>query len=90
MPQCQKKNQVIEIEYPDNLPHILCDTDKITQVLVNLVGNAHKFTPEAGTINVRATISAPLGDFITVTVEDSGCGISAEDQELIWGKFTQV
>jgi signal transduction histidine kinase len=63
------------------------DERKIKQVLLNLLSNALKFTPEGGRIDVRAG----LGDGVAeVSVADTGVGIAPEDQEAIFEEFKQV
>lgn len=69
---------------PD-LPTILCDADKVTQVIINLAGNALKFM-DHGTVRIEA--SAASGG-VQVLVRDQGPGISPEDQTVIFGRFRQ-
>ena len=90
LPQCERKNQQLEIEYAELLPFVLCDPEKIIQVLVNLVGNAQKFTPEGGKIKIKASCSNTADEYVHVEVIDSGIGISSNDQEIVWGRFSQV
>jgi CheY-like chemotaxis protein len=66
---------------------VLCDASRITQVLVNLVGNAHKFTPEGGRVDIRGT--ARNGS-VRIEVADTGMGIDKGDQEAIFDAFTQL
>lgn len=68
------------------LPLTWCDPDRIRQVLVNLAGNAIKFT-EKGGVTIKVTSDK---DFVHVAVTDTGRGIAAEDQKLLFGKFSQV
>ncbi len=64
-----------------------CDLAKTKQVLINLIGNSLKFTPR-GSIHVRATAHADLGHMMFEVV-DTGVGIPAERQKLIFEKFIQ-
>jgi len=66
---------------------IACDKTEIERCIVNLVGNASKFTPEGGLIQV--TVS-DLGDKVKISVKDSGIGISEENKKLIFDRFNQV
>src|SRR5262249_3125296 len=66
---------------------IQADERKVKQVLLNLLSNALKFTPEGGRIDVRATVSEGL---VEVSVADTGTGIAPEDQEAIFEEFRQV
>lgn len=74
---------------PPDPPQALADPDKIRQVLVNLVSNAIKFTPEGGSIEVGLQAPAPQKE-LRVFVKDTGIGISDEDQRKIFNKFEQA
>jgi signal transduction histidine kinase len=63
------------------------DASRIRQVLLNLVGNAIKFTPEAGRVWIRARVEARG---VRVEVGDTGPGIPAEEQQRIFGEFQQL
>src|SRR5215475_919637 len=63
------------------------DERKVKQVLLNLLSNALKFTPEAGRIDVRAAINEGIAE---ISVTDTGVGIAPEDQETIFEEFRQV
>src|SRR5262245_9079905 len=88
----QKKQIRLETEYAASLPLLSLDEGRIQQVLDNLLGNAVKFTPEGGVINVSASVA---GDgnaqerWIEVRVSDSGVGIPAEEVERIFERFYQ-
>jgi signal transduction histidine kinase len=56
-------------------------------VLLNLLFNAIKFTPEGGRVGVRA---APVDEHVEVSVSDTGVGIAPEDQEAVFEEFRQV
>lgn len=64
------------------------DREKIRRVLVNLLGNAIKFSPKHGTIRLSAAREAAT--LLRITVSDNGPGISEEDQRRIFDKFYQV
>src|SRR3970282_1665454 len=71
----------------DRLGEFTGDERKMKQILVNLLTNAVKFTPEGGQIKVEAN----LGDSaVIVSVTDTGIGIAPEDQEAIFEEFRQV
>ncbi|MGC2695454.1 MAG: two-component regulator propeller domain-containing protein [Candidatus Angelobacter sp.] len=75
-----------------SIPQFLMgDADRIKQVLNNLVGNAVKFTAQ-GEVFMRVTVEKRLGDEIELrfSVSDSGIGIPAEKQELIFEAFSQA
>jgi GAF domain-containing protein/two-component sensor histidine kinase len=70
----------------DNMPMAHGDARRVSQVLLNLVGNAIKFT-DAGAVEIRA--ASANGQF-TLTVRDTGPGIADADQERIFGEFQQI
>jgi signal transduction histidine kinase len=80
------KRLALKVELPATLPPGQGDEQRITQVLLNLVGNAIKFT-EAGEVAIAA--SAQNGAF-TVAVRDTGPGIAVDDQTRIFEEFQQA
>lgn len=66
---------------------ISCDATEIERCVINLLGNAVKFTPEGGEIMVHIK---EINNYIEISVEDTGIGISKEDQEFIFKRFSQV
>jgi signal transduction histidine kinase len=70
------------------LGRIRADERKIKQVLLNLLSNALKFTPEGGRVDVRATLGND--GLVEVSVADTGIGIAPEDQEAVFEEFRQV
>ena len=66
---------------------VLCDHERIVQVLVNLVGNAVKFTPDGGKVSASAT---GLGENVLFSVTDNGPGIDADLLEAVFERFWQV
>ena len=69
------------------MPIVRADTEKIRQVLTNLVSNALKFTPTGGTIRI---MSRNQTDFVKISVEDTGPGIPDDQKETIFERFKQV
>lgn len=69
---------------PNDLPHVLADKNKIKEVIINLLGNALKFTPSGGTISVRAILRE---NNIRVEVQDTGSGIDKSDLPKLFTKF---
>ena len=93
--QAQQSGLSFNIECDQRVPEYLCGDDiRLRQVLVNLVGNALKFTEQGGVslrINVVETLSnKPNTVNLKLTVKDSGKGMSTEQMALIFERFTQV
>src|SRR5205814_7731916 len=70
-----------------NVPPVRQDLVKLRQILSNLLSNAVKFTPEGGRVLLKAEVEPPQ---VVLTVADTGVGIAAEDQELVFEKFRQA
>ncbi len=86
-PKCKSRAQSITLELPESLPFALADSFQISQVLVNLVGNACKFTPDSGNIVLRILLDS---DLLTVEVQDNGRGIPSGSLATIFEAFSQV
>lgn len=86
--RAQRRRLKIVQEVGEDLPQLRVDTRRLQQMLLNLLTNAIKFTPEEGEVRVRA-FARPDGG-ITAAVEDTGIGISEKDIERIRDPFTQV
>jgi signal transduction histidine kinase len=71
----------------DRVGTVRGDERKVKQVLLNLLSNALKFTPEGGRIDVRAAMNDGMAE---IAVADTGVGIAPEDQEAIFEEFRQV
>ena len=82
----QEKGIHIDHEVPQTNVDICLDQDKTREVLMNLISNSFKFTPEGGWIKV---ICAKQEGRVLVTVRDSGVGIAKEDIPKLFDKFTQ-
>ncbi len=80
------KNLSFIIDIPEKLPKVLGDADRIIQVVINLVSNAVKFTPQ-GSVTVRVRHE---NHQVVVQVMDQGIGISPADRALVFEKFRQV
>ncbi len=73
----------LDIEIEKSLP-VLANTDRLEQVMLNLIENALRFTPIGGIVSIKAK---RVDGFAHISVIDSGSGIPQEEQELIWEKF---
>ncbi len=91
--QLDDKKQQLSVEIPPDLPQAWADRTRMEQVMVNLVSNAHKYTPEGGQVLVKAELSENIWDpggapeVLHIWVKDTGIGISEEDQKKIFQKF---
>jgi two-component system sensor histidine kinase GlrK len=85
-PWAMAKGIGLEVLNPSDLPQITMDTERILQVLRNLIGNAIKFTPDGGTITISARRNEKQ---LLVSVKDTGIGISRENLTDIFDKFRQ-
>lgn len=79
----------IEKKIENGLPEINIDSDRIIQVLTNLIGNGIKFTPVNGNITVEASLSSE-GKAVMISVSDNGVGITPENLPNIFNKFYQA
>lgn len=90
----QKKIRLIE-QCPDEpMPELMLDERRIRQVLINLLNNAVKFTPEGGHVTLSISLTAPNPDTaeygLKFTVEDTGIGIKPNQLERLFQPFVQV
>ena len=76
------------------LPYIECDSQRLHQVFVNVIGNAIKYTPNGGYIDISGRLlsgqETNSTDFVEITVADTGIGIDPEHHERIFQKFYQI
>ncbi|MEL6151872.1 MAG: HAMP domain-containing sensor histidine kinase, partial [Chloroflexota bacterium] len=83
----EQKKQTLTEQLPEHLPEIMGDFTQLVQGLSNLVGNAIKYTPEGGQIDVRLY---QHGDAIRFEVQDNGYGIPKEAQGRLFSEFYRV
>jgi signal transduction histidine kinase len=83
----QNKQMTIISDVTDNLPTVMGDKSRLRQVLMNLIGNAVKYTPPEGWVKVSAE---PRGNTLRLSIQDNGLGISPEDQIHIFDRFYRV
>jgi two-component system, OmpR family, phosphate regulon sensor histidine kinase PhoR len=83
-PQVERAGLVIRVEAAPDLPRVSVDRRRVEQVLINLIHNAVKFTPEGGEIIIAARV---IGGMLRVSVRDTGVGITAEELPRIFERF---
>ncbi len=81
------KHQIIETKLAALLPQVLVDGEMIRRVLINLLENTVKYTPQGSRIEIGAQ---PEGEMVNIWVQDSGPGIPVSEQERIFDKFTRL
>ena len=83
-PLIEAKRQRLSLDLSDALPAVWADANRVTQILTNLISNAHRYTPVEGGI----TVAARRDDrFVRVDVSDTGIGLSPEEQAQLFTKF---
>lgn len=80
----EARGQSLSVEIAADIPPVYADPTRIAQVLTNLVSNANKYTSDGGRIFIKVQ---PDGGFVSVSVQDTGIGISAEDQAKLFTQF---
>ncbi|MDX2077187.1 MAG: ATP-binding protein [bacterium] len=86
-PLAVEANQHFRFIVANDLPTLTVDADMILRVIVNLIENALKYTPQGGQISIGAKIKDGM---VLVNVQDSGAGIPKELQEVIFEKFSRA
>ena len=88
-----EKEQSFTLHIDDKLPSVVIgDEQRLTQVITNLLGNAVKFTPNGGSVSLKALLLAEENNVCTIQIEitDSGIGISKEQQARLFQSFQQA
>jgi signal transduction histidine kinase len=86
-PYLELRRQSVILEVQPDLGSIEGDADKLSDVLINLLANAVKFTPDGGRIRVEAGAEPAAPDWIRVRVTDEGVGVPAGDQRHLFEPF---
>ena len=93
-PQASDRNVTLALDLPVELPKVMADRRRISQVLGNLLTNALRHTPEGGCVTLSAEATFPLlgveevgGGMVTVTVADTGAGVPPEDLPYVFERF---
>ncbi len=83
-PQMDQQQITFEVKLPPKFPSLKLDKDKFESALINLLGNAAKYTPIGGTVRFEVQFHGQTIDFVVI---DSGIGIAKEEQPRIFEKF---
>lgn len=87
--EARRHHHELTRSYPDSLPIIVGDRGRLEQVMLNVLGNAVKYTPDGGHIHVTAGESS-TGDKVWMEVADDGIGIPEADRSRIFERFYRV
>ena len=85
--EAQKHNHTITLDLEPDLPEILADRERVIQVMMNIVSNSIKYTPDGGHIDIYA---GRRRDRVWMVVDDDGIGIPEEDRPRIFDRFYRV
>ncbi len=88
-PPAHEKEVGLEVGVDTRIPFVYGDPGRILEVLINLIENAIKFTPQGGAVTVQACLVQTDPDFVYVSVTDTGCGISPEARALVFERLYQ-
>ncbi|QQY79739.1 PAS/PAC sensor signal transduction histidine kinase [Keratinibaculum paraultunense] len=83
----KEKGHTLHIDIEDDIPDIVIDKDGIEQVILNIISNAIKYTPNNGNIDVSAKYK---DNKVIISVKDNGIGIPEEDKDRIFERFYRV
>ncbi len=88
-PLIERKRQQMKVFIDPAVQKVWGDSGKIKQVLINLISNANKFTPDEGKITIEAKKSIDYEGLVEVSVADTGRGIREEDLTILFDEFRQ-
>jgi signal transduction histidine kinase len=86
-PMVSSHGQTLTLDLPPSLPLVWADEDRLRQIVLNLLSNAAKFTPEGGKITLRARQKEAN---LVIEVQDSGHGISKKEQQRLFEPYHRL
>ena len=86
-PSTERAGQHLELSVPDLSAKVYGDSARLVQLFDNLIGNASKFTPDGGRIDVFVRLD---GSSVVTSVKDSGIGLAADKLDAIFEPFAQL
>jgi signal transduction histidine kinase len=88
-PIAREKEVGLEVGVDTRIPFVYGDPGRILEVLINLIENGIKFTPQGGAVTVQASLVQTDPDFVYISVADTGCGIAPEARALVFERLYQ-
>ena len=85
--ETQINGRKLSVKLQRDLPRVKADPAKLRQILVNLISNAIKYSPDSSAVVVQAT---PHEDWVRVSIKDHGIGIKKEDRDRLFKKFQRI
>ena len=85
--EAQRHNHTLTVEIQPNMPDIVADRERVMQVMMNVVSNSIKYTPDGGVIHIYA---GHKGGMVWMVVDDNGIGIPEKDRNRIFERFYRV
>jgi PAS domain S-box-containing protein len=86
-PQVVSKQQQVVLDLADDVPPLTGDTERLVQIITNLVSNAHKYTPAGGTITIS---TRQEGAALRLSIADTGIGLTPDEQTHLFTRFYRV
>jgi two-component system phosphate regulon sensor histidine kinase PhoR len=85
--ETQINGRKLSVKLGRGLPHVKADPAKLRQILVNLISNAIKYSPDSTGVMIQATATE---DWVRVSIKDHGIGIKKEDRERLFKRFQRI
>ncbi len=86
----QAGGRIFIYDFQAKLPPVMADSDRLEQILNNLIGNAIKYSPDHSSITIKTQLEKKNKSRILISITDQGPGIGQEDQELIFTRFSRL
>jgi two-component system sensor histidine kinase VicK len=85
--EAQRHRHTLNLDIQPEIPYVVADRERVMQVMMNVVSNSIKYTPDGGRINIQA---GQKGDKVWMLVDDNGIGIPEKDRSRIFERFYRV